>query len=439
MNIYSTIFHTGQNPPELNVKSFAGTILRRMPNGNAPMFAMTSVIGTTQAKASTHGYFSKTMVFSRIVTGIESSAVLTTIPTAATDGAGLVPGQVLHVPSTGENLRVEYVGVNSIEVTREFGRVAAAVIPAGSTLIVVGSAHEEGSARPNPRAIATVYISTFTQIFRNAWALTDTARASYAELGYSNIAESKRDCMDFHSVDQESAIFFSQAYMGTKNGTPLHTTQGIIDAIREHAPANVSEMPNPNAVTYDDVIDALLPSFSYSVNVGDNTTRVAFCDATAMRTLQDIGRFFGEVTLTQKETSYGMIFSEFKFFKGRIILREHPLFNGLGINTGMAVIVDVPAVKLAYMDGRNAKVESYGVGGGENSHVPRDANAEYTGGHGVDAQGGSLTSEWALELLNPQGCAVITGLTMAARPVVNAMIVNTEAEPVFTDEVPAGA
>ena len=38
MSIYAGIFNTTQNPAELNARSFAGTILRRRPNGSAPLF-----------------------------------------------------------------------------------------------------------------------------------------------------------------------------------------------------------------------------------------------------------------------------------------------------------------------------------------------------------------------------------------------------------------
>ncbi len=407
MSVYAGIFNTTKNPTELNARSFAGTILRRQPNGGAPLFGMTSMTGRSKAKSSTHGYFSKTMEFSRVV----SAAALvgdTSITVAST--AGIVVGHVLHNALTGENLRV--TGVTSgtvLAVTRAFGRISAVAIAADTTLVVIGSAYEEGSARPAPRSIAAVYASNFTQIFRNAWALTDTARASYSEMGYSNIAENQRDCMTFHSTDIESAIFFGQARMDTTGTQPIHATQGIIDAVRQYAPTNVEALAA--AVDYDDLVDILEPAFQYSTDLGDQKTRVAFCDSTAMKVMQKIGKEYADVvTMTQRETVFGMVFSEFKFYKGRIMLIEHPLFNGLQTTPGLMVVVDVPAVKLAYMDGRNAKPETYGVGG---------TNAEgATVQPGVDSQGGSLTSELAVELINPQGCAVITGLTAAKNRIV---------------------
>lgn len=404
MSVYAGIFNTTKNPSELNARSFAATILRRQPNGGAPLFAMTSMTGRSRAKAATHGYFSKTMEFSRVT--VTPAALVGDSSITVTSTAGIVPGQVLYNALTGENLRVTSVtSATVLAVTRAFGRIAAAAIANNTTLVVVGTAYEEGSARPVPRSIQPVYASTFTQIFRNAWALTDTARASYSELGYSNIAENQRDCMTFHSTDMEAAIFFGQAKMDVSGSQPLHATQGIIDAVRQYAPLNLNTVTDP--LSYDDFVDLVEPAFKYSTDLGDQKTRVAFTDSITMKAMQGMGKQYADVvTMTQKETMFGMIFTEFRFFKGRLILLEHPLLNGLAVTNGIMVIVDVPALKLAYMDGRNAKPETYGVGGTNQAGAVVQP--------GVDAQGGSLTSEFAVELINPQGCAVIIGINAYA-------------------------
>ena len=400
MAIYGGVFNTTKNPTELNAKSFAATILRRFPNGSAPLFGMTSMTGKSKAKSSTHGYFTKTMEFSRVVTTAAYVAGDTTIAVVST--AGIVPGHVLYNPTTGENVRVLTVAsATSLTLSRAFGRIAAAAIASGATLVAVGNAQPEGSARPVPRSLATVYVSNFTQIFRNAWALTDTARASYAEMGYSNIAENKQDCMVFHSTDIESAILFGQAKMDTSGAQPIHSTQGIIDAIKQYAPGNVTAAGA--TTTYDQLVTMLEGAFQYSTSLGESKTRALFGDQRAIKVLNAIGRTFpNDISMTQEETSYGMQFTRFRFYKGEINLIEHPLMNGLATAPGLAVVVDLPALKLAPMDGRDTKSEGYGVGG---------TNSD---GSGVDSQGGSITTELAVELINPASCAVITGLTAAA-------------------------
>jgi len=400
MAIYGGVFNTTKNPTELNAKSFAATILRRFPNGSAPLFGMTAMTGKSKAKSSTHGYFTKTMEFSRVVTTAAYVAGDTTIAVVST--AGIVPGHVLYNPTTGENVRVLTVAsATSLTLSRAFGRIAAAAIASGATLVAVGNAQPEGSARPVPRSLATVYVSNFTQIFRNAWALTDTARASYAEMGYSNIAENKQDCMMFHSTDIESAILFGQAKMDTSGAQPIHSTQGIIDAIKQYAPGNVTAAAG--TTTYDQLVTMLEGAFQYSTSLGESKTRALFGDQQAIKVLNAIGRKFpNDISMTQEETSYGMQFTRFRFYKGEVNLIEHPLMNGLATAPGLAVVVDLPALKLAPMDGRDTKSEGYGVGG---------TNSD---GSGVDSQGGSITTELAVELINPASCAIITGLTAAA-------------------------
>lgn len=415
MAIYSGIFNATKNPEQLNARSFAGTILRRFPGGTAPLFGMTSMLPDGKAKSTTHGYFTKTMEFSRVeVNGTPGTGA--TITVLATDG--IVKGMLLHNGLTGENMRVISVdSATQITVTRAVGRIAAAAIATATKLVCIGNSHEQGSARPTARSIQAVYASNFTQIFRNAWALTDTARASYAEMGYSNITENKKDCFNFHATDIESALFWGQAYMGTYNNQPLHTTQGIIDAIRQYAPAN-SHVADPTT-SYEDLRDYTNSAFQYQTDLGESRTRAVFCDAQAMDVLVGIGESYGPRIAMQKETAYGMVFTSFKTRHGVMNLIEHPLFNGLDVTPGIAVGVDLPGIKMAYMDGRKQREEVYNTGGSNSM------------GDGVDCQGGSLTSEFALEMINPPSNFVITGLTAAAPRLTQVQVIGT----VATDEV----
>lgn len=396
MALNTGVFNTTINPTELNARSFAGTILRLFPNGSAPIFGLTSMSGKSKAKSSTHGYFSKTMSFINTTT-TGALAAVEVIPVASS--VGMTPGMVLHNPRTRENIRIRTVdSAVQITATRAFGRVAAADMNNADTLIQVGTAFEEGSVRPTARRLTTTYVPNYTQIFRNAWALTDTARASLAEAGYSNIAEDRKDCAMFHSVDIESAIIWGQPKMDTTGAQPIHATQGLIDAMEQYAPANT----NTAAATtdYDELVALVEPAFAYSTDMSNPKERIGFGDSQAIKVLNQIGRLSGQVQITQNETSFGMNFTKFKFYKGTINLVEHPLLNGLS-RAGMLLVADMPAIKLAYLEGRDTRPEEYGTGGKlvEN---------------GVDAVGGSLTTEAAVELINPFSCALIEGLTLGA-------------------------
>lgn len=395
MAITTGIFNTSLNPAELNARSFAATMLRLFPNGSAPLFGLTSQSGKSRAKASTHGYFSKTMSFIRQVLGATATNVATTIAVPAS--AGMTIGMILFNTRTRENIRITSVASpTSIDVTRGFGRIAGAAMNVSDVLIQVGTAFEEGSTRPAARRLATTYVPNYTQIFRNAWALTDTARASLSEQGYSNIAEDRKDMATFHSIDIESAIIWGQPKMDTTTGpTPIHATQGIIDAMEQYSPGNTNTAAS--TTTFDQFVTMLEPAFQYSTDMSNPKDRLLLGDAQAIRVINDIGRKSGQVFINQAETSFGMQFTQFKFYKGTLNIMEHPLFNGLAY-AGLALVVDLPALKLAYMDGRDTKAEEFGT----------DSKAVEGG---IDAVGGSLTTECAVELINPYACAVIDGLT----------------------------
>jgi hypothetical protein len=401
MSILSGIFNTSLNPAELNTRSFAGTILRLFPNGSAPLFALTSQAGKSKAKSSTHGYFSKTLTF--VKTKINNGAGYLVGDTTFTvdSTTGMLPNMVLHNVRTRENYRITSVASStSVVVTRAFGRVVAAAINDNDDLIQVGTAFAEGSTRPTAKQLATTYVANYTQIFRNAWGLTDTARASMAEMGYSNIAESRKDCAMYHSIDIESAILYGQPKMDTSGTQPVHATQGIIDALYQYASGNINAA---GATTnYDELVALVEEAWTYSTDASNPKSRTGFCDQVAMKVMHQIARKSGQIEMNQKETSFGMQFTEFKFYKGTINLIEHPLMNGIATAaTGTMLVLDLPALKLAYMDGRDTVPEEYNVQG---------AKVE----NGTDGVGGSFTSELAVEFINPYSSVLVTGLTAGA-------------------------
>lgn len=400
MALLNGIFNTSMNPAELNMRSFAASILRLFPSGSAPMFALSSQSGKSKAKQSTHGYFSKTMAFvtQTLAAGVLIGAGTIVVPSVV----GMTTKIVLHNTRTRENVYVTAIntGTNTLTVTRAYGRVAAAAMNISDVLIQVGTSFEEGSVRPTARGLSTVYISNFTQIFRNAWGLTDTARASYSEAGFSNIAENRKDNALFHSTDIESALIWGQAKMDTSGPTPLHSTQGIRDALAQYAPGNIAAMGGTTTMTQLET--ALTPLFKYSTDMSNPTQRVAFCDQQALKVFNQIGRLSGQVFLNNEQTTFGMRFTTFVFYLGTLTLVNHPLLNGVGGGTlGTAIVMDMPALKLAYMDGRDTKAEEYGANG---SIVEL----------GTDGIGGSLTTEFATEFINPYACGILEGLTAGA-------------------------
>ena len=399
------LFYTTYNPTQLNQKSFSNMILRLFPNGSAPLFALTGEAGRKKAKASEHGYFTKHFAIVRPkINGAIAVVGTTTIVLDST--TGLVPGMVLQVPSTRENIRIlTVVDATDITVTRSFGSVTGSTIADNEDLILVGNAQTEASLRPTERSMASAYVPNYTSIIRNAWALSDTARASLAEAGFNNVAENKMDAMAFHSTDFETQMIWGQPVspaVDATSGKLIHATQGFIDAMNQYASGNIQTAGA--TTTYSQLVTLTEPAFSYSTSKDamGRKERVAFVDNIAMKVLHDIGMASADVNMTIESTTFGMEFTNFRTYKGTIRLLEHPILTEMGNGTtGTMLIFDLPTVSVAYLDGRDIKKEEY------------DGSGDSTGS-GIDAVGGSLTSEFATEFHSPPTCGIVNGLTAAA-------------------------
>ena len=395
--IFNTVPRTG-HPAELNKKSLCATLMRLMPNGASPITGLSAMMGTTTAVASTHGYFSKTVEF--VATTVASNYLAAAATITLTSAAGIGVDDIIHNVTTRENMRVTAVAGNVVTVTKGFGRVADTTGTAADKIIKVGSAKPENSARPTARQFPVTYVSNFTQIFRNAWAVTGTAKASLHEIGYSNIAEGKADAALMHQSEQETACIWGQAKMDTSGAQPIHATQGIIDAVRQYT-SNANYVTAGGTTTLTQFVTYVAKAFKYSTDLSNPRMRYAFGDSKAIEVVNQIAIKNGQVQLMPETTNFGMDYQSFTCYKGKLRLLEHALLNGYDETAGRLIILDIPSIKLAYMNGRNAKVEEYGASGNivEN---------------GTDGQGGSYTSEMALELRNPWGCVVIEGLTAGA-------------------------
>lgn len=396
------LFYASFNPDQLNSRSFSSSILRLFPNGSAPLFALTGEAGKKKAKAVEHGYFTKHLAVVRpTMNGAIANVGVTTFTVVST--AGIVPNMVFQVPTTRENFRVLTVAsATSITVERSFGSVTGSTIGAAEELILVGNAQTQASVRPTERSMKVVYVPNYTSIIRNAWALSDTARESMAEAGYNNIAENRQDCMIFHAMDFESQMIWGQPKSPAADATTgklIHATQGFIDAMNQYASGNIQTAAA--TTNYSELVDLVDPAFAQSTSKDamGRRERVGFCDNKALKVLHDVGMNSADVNMEITETSFGMEFTNFRTYRGTIRLLEHPMLTEMSNGTtGTMLVMDLPTVSVAYLGSRDVKSEEY------------DGSDDSTGS-GIDASGGSLTSEFATEFHSPPTCGIVNGIT----------------------------
>lgn len=401
------LFTTTQLTQDLAKKSFAGMITRLMPNGQAPLFGLTSMLQSDTAVQTEHGFFTKTMLFPQFqVSASGQTASDTTFTVVST--AQLLPGQIHRIDSTGENVIINAVISNTqVSVTRGTGTVAAASIGANVHAYQVGNAFEEASLRPNSLIINPVRITNYTQIFRNTWAISDTIRATQMIAGDTNIAESRQDCAAFHAADIEKALFFGQKSQGTRNGQAFRTLDGLLNIIGNLAyyPSYVSSTNVTTAgstTNFTQLEAAIDPCFNQTTDPKVANERVLFVGGAAKRVLTAIGRLNGIYQMVDGQTNWGLQFSTFKTSRGTFRVIEHPLFNSNTSWQKMAVAVDLSCFTVAYLGDRKTQNKEFNQDGNE-------AND-----NGIDAVGGTLTTELTAVVRNPPANAVIFGLTAGA-------------------------
>lgn len=400
------VFTTTNLTQDLAAKSFAGMITRLMPNGSAPLFGMTSMLQSETAVATEHGFFTKTMLFPQLTLSANIALGDTTIPVTST--SNLLPGMIMQIDSTKENIIVNSViSAVSVSVTRGVGSVAAQAAVSGVSGWQVGNAYEEASIRPNALIINPVRITNLTQIFRNTWAISDTIRATMMIAGDTNVAESRQDCASFHAADIEKALFFGQKSQGTRNGQPFRTMDGLINIV-----GNLTYYPSsyvtPNINTagattnYTQFEGFLDPVFNQATDPKVANERVLFVGGAAKRVINNIGRLNGTYFLVDGQNSWGLQFTTFKTSRGTFRTIEHPLFNSNASWTKMAVAVDLTTFRTAYLGDRKTQNKEF-------NSEPGDGDD-----NGIDAVGGTLTTEMTCVVKNPPANSVIYNLTAAA-------------------------
>ena len=326
-----------------------------------------------------------------------------------TTTANVLPGMVMRVNSTGENVIIDAViNATQVRVTRGVGSVSAAAIADTVDLYQVGSAFEEASTRPNANNIIPVRITNYTQIFRNTWAVSDSVRTTLMIAGDTNVAESKQDCAAFHASDIEKALFFGQKYSGTRNGQPFHTMDGYYQLVSDptYYPSIYGGVANVNAAgattNFTQLEGFLDPCFNQTTDPKGANERILFVGGTALRVLNAIGRLNGTYHLVDGQTSWGLQFSTFKVSRGTFRVIEHPLLNTNSTWSKMAFAIDLATFRLAYLGDRKTQYKGFNEDGME-------AND-----NGIDAVGGTLTTECTAVIKNPPANAIITNLTAGA-------------------------
>lgn len=416
---------------ELVKKSFPTMVNYLLPKGDASLFGLTAKIKEETALQIEHGFFSKIMVFPSFTLSAAAVADTTTGGLTVLNSEQVIPQGLYKVvgtssagvltPTTTYNSEIVLVtavaSATSITVVRNIGGTAF-TLAASATLVHIGNAFGDASVRPNSFLTKEIRVINYTQIFRNAWAISGTVAAIQNLIGDTNLAKSRIECSQYHAMDIEKSLFFGIRANTTIGAGNTRTMGGVVAQISDAqntqlflpgqlSSANIvaaNSAKNGVATAGDLSIDDLenwidaCANMSYSPT--DGMERVVFVGKQAHTVINRLCRLNSTYDMQNGIMEWGLRFTRINMTRVTIVLIEHPLFNTNLQWARMAVAIDLNAMALAYMVGRKTKSEEYNQNG-----LAVD--------NGIDAQGGSLLSELTILCKNPSGCGIMTNIQKA--------------------------
>lgn len=363
---------TGDWGTDERPKNFREKILFISPNGNSPIFGLTSKSGKYSVNDPEFAWWAESQNLIRLVVNgaLGASDTLVTVssvdPTATTLSAlygaatNLKPGDVLMVEPASDNATYnsEFIEVDSVMSDTQFtvrrgagGTTAGSISNAGG-LTLVGSAYAEGTAAPRAVSRNPVKFKNYIQIFKDSYELTGTANETFARTGNAWSNDKKRKMFDHAKAVELAFLFGQQAEVTGDNGKPKRFMGGI----RTFIPAtNTTVFGAP--VTASSFTDALAPAFNFDLGGGD--TRIGFCGNFARNELGKVIQNTAGVRIELGDVVkvFGIDFQEFILPLGRVLLKSHPLLSQHPLYKKSLFLLDFSVIKYTTMKGRpDAKV-----------------------------------------------------------------------------------
>lgn len=357
---------------------FASAILQIAPTGSALMLALTSGMGKAGANDTLFHWYEDVHISGR--QAAVSGGTTTTVGVA--DGSGYVPGQILLVEDTGEYMYVTQVSGNNLTVTRGMGGTSIVSITNAMHVQLVGNAHEEGSGIPTAVTQQGHPRMNYTQIFRNAWGVTGTAKSVTFRTG-SKVAKNKKDCALYHAEDMERSIMWGIKDVRSINGKPFRMTDGIKAQLTQYGAIQLSAATGSVAgqLSKVDMNDWIRQIFSKNVK-GMPNERIMIGGDIVLQVINNMTELDGTTFVNQGDTKVGIQVTTVVTPFGTLKMMTHPLMNESPYWQHEAYVLHPGAIRRRVL--RETFEENFDNNGNRIS--------------GIDADQGQITTEMGIEV-----------------------------------------
>ena len=351
-------------------KNFREMILWLNPNGTTPIFALSARIGKESTDDPEFSWWDEPLdIFRLQVNGALTSGATTIVvdsgdPDAANLGARyglathLQAGDIIMVEPAADvkPFAPEYMTVVSVTnettfvVTRGSLGSTAAAIADNAFLLKLGSTFAEGTRSPDAVSRNPVKYNNFTQIFKNTYELTGTARQTRARTGDPLRNDKKRRMFDHAQQIEQTLLFGRKSETTGANGKPLRS----MDGIRRFIPDQNATIFGA-ALTVSSFLDATYKVFDFDSRAGDQ--RIVFAGNRALNTLNKViqSDTTHRVTFGPTITQFGMNLRTYTLPQGTLFIRTHPLLNRHPLYDDSMWILDFSALRWRPMRGRDTR------------------------------------------------------------------------------------
>lgn len=363
---------------------FASALLQIGPAGMAPILALSSGMMSEGASDTVIVWFEENNLSGRI--NVTNNAAVGTALTVD-DATQVVPGAIFLVEATGEYVFVEAVAGSNLTVVRGFADTTPTAIDGSSTPVPIqkiGTAYEEGSARPGAIANLGYPLTNYMEIFRNEWNASGTVQQVQFHTG-NVVARNRSEAGNLHAVDMEKSLLHGRKSMGVKNNAPFHTMDGFATQIK----TNIKTTASPK---YSDIRNFMQTLFERNVK-GKPNERIAFSGNNILSAVDTLSTHYGTINLVPGDNEFGLEVKLWRTPFGKISIVSHPLMVESPLWTQNLYVFHPGAMKTRWL--RRTFEDTY------------DRNGTRAG---VDADFGVFTSEMSCQLGAEKTCAKWTGL-----------------------------
>jgi hypothetical protein len=406
-------------------KNWRQQILYLYPNGMMPLTALTALMGSesvddpeyywwtyqfSTAQGAINGVFTTPDLLNPYVGGGIAGQTLY-IVISATEANRIRAGHQILLRDASD-WRVDVVAKVTNVTIGVIGTLAVVLLEADNNspvhdladadnYMIMGNVNPEGGEMPDPIALNPTKHYNYTQIFRTSLSITRTARKTKLRTD-NDYQKAKREALEMHGIEMELAFWWGIRTERTgDNGKPERTTMGLINFIRQNAPANCDDFTinaDYAGTTWATSGQTWLENQLEVMFRYGGSERLAVCGSGALLGIQRMVQANTQYNIEAVPNKFGMDVRKFVTPFGTINFKTHPLFSYDATTRNMMVLFEPKDIKYRFID----DTTFYGENG--------TTHPEGYGERRVDGTNEEWLTECGMEYHHPVKDAVLNGV-----------------------------